>query len=110
MNESIYGMYCRTKSLIERAEACEKGHRHTAEMLVMLQGWRESNEVLETALPELKNIYRRRQEVINSFTPEQRDHICYMIGEWYMEMKPLLEGQHNLGYMKETLKTMICGE
>lgn len=45
-----------------------------------------------------------------TFTPEQIDHICYQIGDWYLMMKPLLEGQHNLGYMKEKLKTMICGD
>lgn len=44
------------------------------------------------------------------FTTKQIDHICYQIGEWYLMMKPLLEGQHNLGYMKEKLKTMICEE
>jgi len=45
-----------------------------------------------------------------NFTSKQRDHICYQIGDWYLMMKPLLEGQHNLGYMKEKLKIMICGE
>jgi|SRR5579872_1293854 len=44
------------------------------------------------------------------FTSKQIDHICYQIGDWYLMMKPLLEGQHNLGYMKEKLKIMICGE
>lgn len=44
------------------------------------------------------------------FTTRQIDHICYQIGEWYLMMKPLLEGQHNLGFMKEKLKTMICGD
>ena|ERR1700750_2640217 len=44
------------------------------------------------------------------FTRKQIDHICYQIGEWYIDMKPLLEGQHNLGYMKEKLKLMVCGE
>lgn len=44
------------------------------------------------------------------FTTKQIDHICYQIGEWYVLMKPLLEGQHNLGFMKEKLKIMICGE
>ena len=44
------------------------------------------------------------------FTTRQMDHICFQIGDWYLMMKPLLEGQHNLGYMKEKLKTMICGE
>lgn len=44
------------------------------------------------------------------FTTKQMDHICYQIGDWYLMMKPLLEGQHNLGYMKERLKIMICGD
>lgn len=44
------------------------------------------------------------------FTTRQLDHICYQIGDWYLMMKPLLEGQHNLGFMKEKLKTMICGD
>ncbi len=47
---------------------------------------------------------------IRGFTIKQIDHICYQIGEWYLAMKPLLEGQHNLGYMKERLKIMICGD
>lgn len=47
---------------------------------------------------------------IPAFTSKQIDHICYQIGEWYGLMKPLLEGQHNLGYMKEKLKIMICGD
>lgn len=44
------------------------------------------------------------------FTSKQRDHICYQIGDWYLMMKPLFEGTHNLGYMKEKLKIMICGD
>lgn len=44
------------------------------------------------------------------FTAKQTDKICYQIGDWYCMMKPLLEGQHNLGYMKEKLKEMICGD
>jgi len=42
------------------------------------------------------------------FTDEQKNFICEQIGEWYLMMKPLLEGQHNLGFMKERLKMMIC--
>lgn len=45
-----------------------------------------------------------------AFTRKQTDHICYQIGDWYLMMKPLLEGQHNLGFMKEKLKMMICGD
>ncbi len=43
-------------------------------------------------------------------TSRQIDHICTQIDDWYLMLKPLLEGQRNLGYMKEKLKTMICGE
>ena len=49
-------------------------------------------------------------KMIVRFTTQQIDHICYQIGEWYLKMKPLLEGTHNLGFMKEELKTMICGD
>ncbi len=45
-----------------------------------------------------------------NFTQEQKDWICYKIGEWYLRMKPLLEGKHNLGYMKEVLKVMVCDD
>jgi hypothetical protein len=44
------------------------------------------------------------------FTQEQKEWICYQIGDWYLMMKPLLEGQHNLGYMKEKLKMMVCDD
>ncbi len=43
-------------------------------------------------------------------TNRQKDHICYQIGVWYFNMKPLFEVQHNLGHMKEKLKNMICQE
>lgn len=45
-----------------------------------------------------------------NFTQEQKDFICYQIGDWYLMMKPLLEVQHNLGYMKEKLKLMVCDD
>lgn len=63
-----------------------------------------------------KVLYESSSEVeyqigkLTPFTRHQLDHICYQIGDWYLMMKPLLEGQHNLGYMKEKLKMMICGE
>ncbi len=63
-------------------------------------------DVLTSCLSEAQYQVARYQP----FTPKQIDHICYQIGEWYFMMKPLLQGQHNLGYMKEKLKTMICGE
>lgn len=115
IHETIFDMYCRTKKLIDDAESCPKGTHHTADMLEMLQGWRESNEVIETAYPDVKDMFRRRMEMINSFTCEQKDHICYQIGDWYIRWqdKMWVDGkpnQHWLGVAKEQLKTMICGE
>ena len=48
-------------------------------------------------------------------TGEQIDHICYQIGEWYLqwEKKMWVTGkpnQHWLGFAKEQLKEMICGD
>jgi hypothetical protein len=57
----------------------------------------------------LEDVQYQTQECA-PFTSKQIDHICYQIGDWYLMMKPLLEGQHNLGYMKEKLKNMICGD
>ncbi len=64
-------------------------------------------DVLTCCLNEAS--YQVKADYIH-FTPRQRDHICYQIGDWYLMMKPLLEGQHNLGFMKEKLKLMICGD
>jgi hypothetical protein len=49
------------------------------------------------------------------FTTQQIDHICYQIGEWYIQWqeKMWVDGkpnQHWLGFAKEELKTMICGD
>ncbi len=63
-------------------------------------------DVLEACLFEVQD----QIQGCPKFTLKQIDHICYQIGDWYLAMKPLLEGQHNLGHMKEKLKMMICGE
>lgn len=47
------------------------------------------------------------------FTQEQKDHICYVIGDWYVIWKNKIiadyENQtHRLGVAKEQLKIMIC--
>lgn len=67
-----------------------------------------TTEELMNELDERLRLELRKQPM--RFTYLQIDHICYQIGDWYLMMKPLLEGSHNLGYMKEQLKTMICGE
>ena len=47
-----------------------------------------------------------------TFTQEQKDWICYQIGEWYINWKNRLinwdDRTHQLGYAKEILKVMIC--
>ena len=44
------------------------------------------------------------------FTQEQKDFICYQIGDWYLKWKGnITNGQHRLGIAKEELKVMICG-
>jgi hypothetical protein len=65
--------------------------------------------VLVNVLVECLSDAEYQIEGFARLTPKQTDHICYQIGEWYLSMKPLLEGQHNLGHMKERLKMMICG-
>lgn len=111
MTENIeyqYAAYASLKKLIKNALACKDGCDHTEEP--SFKGWVDLTETMEKIYPDMVATYERRHRIISSFTYEQRDHICYMIGEWYLMMKPLLEGQHNLGYMKEQLKIMICGD
>jgi hypothetical protein len=48
------------------------------------------------------------------FTVQQIDHICYQIGEWYIQWDKKMwvdnkPNQHWLGFAKEQLKEMICG-
>lgn len=48
-------------------------------------------------------------------TTQQIDHICYQIGEWYINWESKMwikdkPNQHWLGLAKEELKTMICGD
>lgn len=107
MNDTIFKMYVDLKKLISKAENSKiKG----AEECELFQEWITSTEVFERSCADYLPRYERLIKNQESFTPEQIDHICYQIGDWCLMMKPLLEGQHNLGYMKEQLKTMICGD
>ncbi len=81
-----------------------------AEIDEILQGWKEAIYHIDQSRPDIKAWYTRNTSLQNSFTSDQINFICEQIGDWYLMMKPLLEGQHNLGYMKEKLKIMICGE
>lgn len=66
--------------------------------------------IMQSVLSESASEVEYQCGKVAPFTRHQADHICYQIGDWYFMMKPLLEGQHNLGYMKEKLKIMICGD
>lgn len=45
------------------------------------------------------------------FTRKQEDWICEVIGDWYLSWKKrIAPGQHRLGFAKEELKGLICGE
>lgn len=49
-----------------------------------------------------------------NFTQEQKDWICYQIGEWYIEWKNKLidydSRTNKLGHAKEILKLMVCDD
>ena len=60
---------------------------------------------------------------MRKFTYLQADFICYTIGEWYLNWKDKMVDKvsvseecdglhvvHNLGFAKEQLKIMLCGE
>jgi hypothetical protein len=77
--------------------------------------WKQAAEILEASSPDYKNRYDRLIKNQESFTPEQIDFICYQIGDWYLEWKDRIvldyeKGCHRLGYAKEQLKTIICGD
>ena len=93
MNDAIAEWYRATKKMIKQVTDDCKGDVEPVQHLI--NDW---NEALE-----------------QSFTGEQIDHICYMIGEWYIEWKDKMwvdgkPNQHRLGIAKEKLKTMICGD
>ena len=44
------------------------------------------------------------------FTEEQENWLCEIIGDWYLSWKKrIANGEHRLGYAKEELKELICG-
>ena len=108
MNYQIYQMYLEQKRLIARAEACP--NEHDEDEKTLLADMKLSITILEESDPEYPRRHRMEQEMYASFSQDQINFICSQIGHWYLMMKPLLEGTHNLGHMKEVLKNMICGE
>lgn len=112
MSHSLYEMYREIRDNIKNAE--KNGCKDANKRQLMAQ-WQDAIEILELSEPGYKEVYDRRSAVQESFTPEQIDHICYMIGDWYIEWKDRIvmdikQGTHRLGFAKEQLKTLICGE
>lgn len=112
MNEAIYRMYIESKKLIARIDACTDEHDEAE--LNLAADMRLSLAILDEAQPEYKDRYERLIAMQKSLTPEQIDHICWQIGDWYLYWKEQIvvdmkQGTHRLGYAKEQLKEMICG-
>lgn len=112
MNDAIFKMYMDTRNLIKRAQSTEIVG---VEERQLIQEWQQAVEILEASSPDYKNRYDRLIKNQESFTPEQIDFICYQIGDWYLEWKDrivvdLKKGTHRLGYAKEQLKSIICGD
>lgn len=105
-----YENSCNSLAKYELEKQGQEPHEVDEQIDEMVKGWQEVIGVIDQSHPQIREWYVRKKDIIKSFTPEQIDHICYQIGDWYLLMKPLLEGQHNLGHMKEKLKIMICGE
>ena len=113
MNYQVYQMYLEQKRLIARAEACT--NEHGDDELSLLADMKLSITILEEADPEYAARYKMEQEMFASFTPEQKDFISAQIGWWYLMWKDRIwvedkPNQHWLGYGKEHLKNMICGD
>ena len=111
MSDAIFDWYKATVKLIETAgsENDDPGIQD------LINGWNEALETIETACPGLKERFERNRKMQKSFTPAQVDFICYQIGDWYIEWKDKMwtdgkPNQHRLGFAKEQLKTIICGE
>ena len=111
ISDSLMGWYRNTRRLIDSA----KGRENHENVNELYKEWVSAIETIELACPDLKSRYERLVAIQETFTPEQIDHICYQIGDWYVEWqhKMWVDGkpnQHWLGVAKEQLKTMICGD
>lgn len=113
MSNALYEWYENSCNSLAKYELQKQGHEpHEFDEQIdkMVKGWQEVIDIVNQYHPEIKELYMHKKEIQKSFTLEQVNFICEQIGDWYLMIKPLLEGQHNLGHMKERLKIMICGE
>lgn len=110
MIDAIYQMYREQKRLLKRMDEPEGDAEKD-----LIADIKLSITVLEEGCPEYRERYERELAMQKSFTREQQDWICWQIGEWYVDWKQrivvdLENGTHRLGYAKECLKEMICGD
>lgn len=110
MIEVIYQNYREQKRMIANPEWAENAQEKN-----VLADMKVSVTVMDEKAPQYKERYEREMKMQESFTPEQKDFICWQIGEWYLVWKDRIvldldKGTHKLGYAKEMLKQMICGD
>ena len=112
MTEHLFNWYKQTKGLIQKAMTSDSPGASTRHMV---EEWVVTAKFIENSFPDIEKKYSDWVKMVESFTDEQKDFICYQIGDWYIEWKDRLiidlkHGQHRLGFAKEQLKTSICGE
>lgn len=115
MSDAIYDWYKATKKLIKVIKKDNPDHENDEGIKELIEGWQSSLETMEVSCPSIRSKYDREEALKASFSSAQIDHICYMIGEWYIEWKDKMwvdgkPNQHRLGIAKEKLKIMICGD
>ena len=110
MNEDLFNMYSKTQSLIKKFKPSKNTEVEYGQQLCC--EWFPTIQAIEETFPEYKERYERLIKNQESFTDEQRDFICSQIDDWYLEWKDCIfkNGKHRLGYAKEKLKTLICGD
>ncbi len=79
MSDAIAEWYRATKKMIKQVIADCKGDVEPIQH--MIDDWNQALETMEAACPGIKEKYESRLAIEQSFTGEQIDHICYMIGE-----------------------------
>ena len=113
MIDPFYDMYKTARIMLERLENEHPTDalEHTLEIVAC----KETIGAVDASMPDIMHRYERNREIQTSFTTEQIDFICYQIGDWYLKWKNNIisngeKVQHRLGFAKEELKSMICGE
>lgn len=112
MNSAIEDWYKSTMKLIK---AAEKSGEKSLELNDMIGEWKAALEIMESQCQGIKEKIENDDKIRGSFTNQQMDFICHQIGEWYLEWKDKVvtdpeHDTHKLGYAKERLKEMICGD